>query len=292
MFSPSRHHRDSKRTSPRPIEARAPPVPPYAAVAAPPCVTPAFARIRMTAPVLCALLALQQPAPAATAAAIPQPIARVDVRPAEFAIQVGDTLRLAAVAYDSAGNRMDRVVLRWFTSGGRFEGTVDSTGLVSAGATGTLNVSAVARIPGRPIRPTIGMARVTVLPLPAAKVVVAPRPRRMLAGTSLVLDADLYAANNDRRYDPVTWTSTRPTVVDVNGFGRLTPRPLGQATGSVAGGAATDRWTITVVPNPTARVGVAPGDTAIRTGDVVRFTFSATDAARRPVADARPEWSV
>ena len=243
----------------------------------------------MNLPCWLALLVAQQPAQQPI---LPQPIARVDVRPAAYALKVGDTLRLAATAYDSAGKPMDGVVFVWFTSGGRFEGAVDSTGLVSAGATGTLNVAAVGRILGRQIRPTIGIARVTVLPLPAAKVVVIPRPRRMLAGTSLVLDADLYAANNDRRYDPVTWTSTRAAIVEVNNFGRLTARAPGQATVGVAAGAATDRWTITVVPNPTARIAVAPADTAIRTGDVVRFTFSATDAARRPVADARPEWSV
>jgi hypothetical protein len=37
---------------------------------------------------------------------------------------------------------------------------------------------------------------------------------------------------------------------------------------------------------------VAPADTAGRTGDVMRFRFSAMDAARRAVADARPEWAV
>jgi len=146
----------------------------------------------MNLPCWLALLVAQQPAQQPI---LSQPIARVDVKPAAYALKVGDTLRLAATAYDSAGKPVDGVVFAWFTSGGRFEGTVDSTGLVSAGATGTLNVAAVGRIPGRQIRPTIGMARVTVLPLPAAKVVVAPRPRRMLAGTSLVLDADLYAAN-------------------------------------------------------------------------------------------------
>src|SRR5256885_596015 len=135
-------------------------------------------------------------------------------------------------------------------------------------------------------------AQQPILAQPIARVDVKPAAYALKVGDTLRLAADLYAANNDRRYDPMTWTSTRPAVVDVNSFGRLTARALGQATVSVAGGAATDRWTITVVTNPTARVAVAPGDTAIRTGDVVRFTFSATDAARRPVADARPEWSV
>ncbi len=243
----------------------------------------------MIMPCWLALLAAQQPAPQTL---LPQPIARVDVRPAAYALKVGDTLRLSATAYDSAGKPLDGVVFAWFTSGGFFEGKVDSTGLVSAGATGALNVSAVGRIPGRQIRPTIGLARITVLPLPAARIEVTPRPRRMLAGTSLVLEAEPYAANDDRRYDPVTWKSTRPAVVEVNDFGRLSARAPGQASVSVSGGSATERWTITVVPNAVARVGLAPGDTAIRTGDVVRFTFSATDAARRAVADARPEWSV
>src|SRR3989449_316142 len=145
----------------------------------------------------------QQPAPAAPpppAPTLPQPIARVAVRPAEFALKVGDTLRLAAVAYDSAGKVMADVVIRWFTSGGRFEGKVDSTGLVSAGATGTLNVAAIASDQDRAVKPTIGFAHVTVLPLPAARVVVTPRPARLLAATSLVLEAAPYAANDDRRY--------------------------------------------------------------------------------------------
>src|SRR5256885_12738940 len=109
----------------------------------------------MNVPCWLALLVAQQPVQQPILA---QPIARVDVKPAAYALKVGDTLRLAATAYDSAGKPMDGVAFVWFTSGGRFEGTVDSTGLVSAGATGTLNVSAVARIPGRAIPPTTGKA--------------------------------------------------------------------------------------------------------------------------------------
>src|SRR2546425_7708357 len=136
----------------------------------------------MTAHLLFALAALrvsaQQPAPPGPPPPIlPQPIARVVVRPAEFALKVGDTLRLTAVAYDSAGKAMDGVSIRWFTSGGRFEGKVDSTGLVSAGATGTLNVAAVVGLTDRVVKPTIGLARISVLPLAAAKVVVTPKPR-------------------------------------------------------------------------------------------------------------------
>src|SRR5216117_3176541 len=102
----------------------------------------------MSLPLVYALLAWQQPTPAPTAPSVPQPIARVDVKPAEYALQVGDTVRLHAVAYDSSGRAMPEAVIRWFASGGRFEGSVDSTGLVSAGSTGTLNVAAVAGLAG------------------------------------------------------------------------------------------------------------------------------------------------
>jgi len=177
----------------------------------------------MLSPLALVLAALQVPAQA-PAAPLPQPIARVDVKPADFALRVGDSVRLTAVAYDSAGHAMDTVRMRWFTSGGRFEGSVDSTGLVRAGSTGVLNVSAIAIPTGRPGRPTIGIAHVTVLPLPAAKVVLSPEPLRMLAGTAITVAAAPYAANDDLRYHPVTWSSNRSTVLEVNGAGRSPTR--------------------------------------------------------------------
>src|SRR5207248_10348323 len=115
-------------------------------------------------------------------------------------------------AYDSSGRAMPEAVIRWFASGGRLEGNVDSPGLVSAGSTGTLNVAAVAGLAGRAVRSTVAFAHITVLPQPAATIVVTPRPERLLAGTALVLAAAPYAPNGDRRYDQVTGKSTRPGV--------------------------------------------------------------------------------
>src|SRR5437773_2046988 len=197
----------------------------------PECLTsqPSAQRFLMALHLAYALLARHQAAhqPAPPPLTLPQPIARVDLKPGEYALQVGDTVRIHATAYDSSGQAMPQAVIRWFASGGRFEGAVDSTGLVSAGATGTLNVAAVATLPGRAAKSTVAFARITVLPQPAAKIAVTPRPERMLAGTSLVLEAVPYAANNDRRYDRVTWKSSRPGVVDVTPIGRVTARAPG-----------------------------------------------------------------
>src|SRR4051794_16904718 len=88
----------------------------------------------------------QQPASPTTV------IATVKVEPAEVAVQVGDTVRLTASAADSTGRPVKDFAIRWFQSGGHFEGKVDSTGLVTGGSTGTLTVSALVspRGGGRP----------------------------------------------------------------------------------------------------------------------------------------------
>ena len=246
----------------------------------------------MTRAVLLALLGLQQPAEGKPPVLIPQPIARVEVRPSGAELKPGDSLQLVAIAYDSAGAPFDSVTVKWFATGGMFEGAVDSTGVVKAGATGTLNISAVATLAGRTVRPTVGYARITVLPAPAARLEVSPRPTRLLAGASITVRASAYAANGDRRYDPLTWRSSRSSVVRVDPHGRLTAVAPGTAAITTAAGGVTAGWTVTVVPNSVARVVLSPTDTAARTGDVVRFRFAATDGVGRRVGEALPEWSV
>ena len=154
-----------------------------------------------------ALLAMLQqpvaPAPPAPPPSQASPIARVVLQPAEVAVLVGDSLRIQAVAYDSAGREMKEVATTWYNSGGHFEGSVDSTGMVIGGATGTVNVTALVR-PRKGGKPVAAIARVTVLPQPAARLAVAPALTRMYVGQSVLLDAIPYAANDDRRYDEVT----------------------------------------------------------------------------------------
>src|SRR2546426_911769 len=159
-------------------------------------------------------------------------------------------------------------------------------------ALAALRVSAQQPAPAAPPAPTLPQPIARGLRCPAAGVVVPPGPARLLAATSLVLEAAPSAANNARRYDVVAWKSSRPAVVEVNAFGRLSARTTGTTTVSASAGSAVESWSVTVVPNPVSRVMLGPADTAVRTGDLVRFRFAATDAARRAVADARPEWAV
>jgi hypothetical protein len=245
-------------------------------------------------PVFSLLAALQQPAtppPPAAPTRPASPIARVVIQPAEAAVQANDTLRLTAIAYDSAGKVLSDVRTVWGMAGMSFEGRVDSTGLVTGGSTGTINVSAVVR-PARGGRGTVAVARITILPPPAARIEILPPVSRMFVGQAHTLTAEAYAANNDRRYDPVRWSSDKSNIVSVDSTGQLTARAAGQATITARAGQATRSWAITVSPNPVTTVEVTPRTASVRTGDVLRFGFLGKASGGRAVEGVVPQWFI
>lgn len=231
------------------------------------------------------LAALLQQTPA------PTPVASVVVRPADAAVTVGDTIRLVAEAFDSAGRSMGDVRVRWFQSGGHFEGTVDSTGLATAGAVGALRVTALVSPQGGG-RSKPGFATVTIVPGPAAAIALEPAPRRMYVGQSVAVAATVTSASGDRRPDPVTWTADQPGIVGASRTGVLTAVRPGRAVVTARAGQASATLQITVAPNPVASVEVRPAATTARTGDVVRLAFEARDRAGSAVPDAAAEWMV
>jgi hypothetical protein len=227
--------------------------------------------------------------------AVPTPgspvLASVKVEPAEVAVEVGDTVRLKATALDSAGRPVKDVMIRWFQSGGHFEGKIDSVGLVTGGSTGTLTVSALVSPRGGG-SPVTGFARVTVLPQPASRLEIEREVSRIYAGQSVTISAIPYAANRDRRYDQVTWSSDAPAVVAAEPSGRLTAGRPGKATITARAGRASRSFPVTVAPNPVTTLKLEPSSSSVRTGEVVRFVFQAFNRQARPVSDAMPEWSL
>jgi hypothetical protein len=232
------------------------------------------------------LSALQQQ-PAAT----PSPIAKVTVEPAEVAVEVGDTVRLKVSAQDSSGRPIKNITVRWFQSGGHFEGKVDSTGLVTGGSTGTLTVSALVS-PRSGGSPATGFARVTVLPQPASRLELEPEVSRLYVGQTMTLGALPYAANNDRRYDQVLWQSDAPQVVAISSSGRLSAMKPGRARLTARAGKASRSIVVTVAPNPVAQLRLDPAAASVRTGEVVNFAFRAADRSGKLIGDVTPEWSL
>jgi len=234
---------------------------------------------------LLALALLVQQVPA------PTPVASVTIQPADAAIVVGDTLRLAARAFDSAGRELGDVRIRWFQSGGQFEGTVDSTGLATAGAVGALRVTALASSAGGG-PPKTAFAVVTILPGPAAAIALDPAPRQLYTGQAVALSPTVTSAEGNIRHDPVRWSSDQPGVVSTSGAGLLTALRPGRAVVTARAGQASATLELSVVANPVTTVEVTPAVVTVRTGDVVPFGFTARDRAGAAVPGVLPEWMV
>jgi hypothetical protein len=233
----------------------------------------------------CALLSLA-PATAWAQSAAP----RLVVFPATPTVNAGDTLRLSAELRDAQGNRIPDVSFRYrLGSGARFEGSVDSTGLVTASSTSVLPVTVTATRAGA--APIFEVVAVTVVPGPAARMALSPSATRLVPGQRLRASARVYSASGDRREDRVTWTSSNPAVATVNPQGLVTAQRGGSATITATAGGISQRLPVTVTAAAPASLTITPAHSEARTGDVLRFIIAAKDAAGRAMTGLTPTWS-
>jgi hypothetical protein len=214
-------------------------------------------------------------------------IARIAVTPAAPTVVAGDTLRLRAQALDASGRPVPGANILFQPAGGFFEAQVDSTGLVSSGAVGTLPVVISAFIPGG--KPVIERVAVRMVAGPAARIDVSPSVQRMLAGQRLRLEASVFSRAGDRRDARIAWTSSAPTIARANG-GVIEALAAGKATITARVGAATRAITVDVIPGDIGSVEVTPGTSQVRTGDVVKFKAVVKDKAGKEIPGVMPAW--
>jgi hypothetical protein len=227
----------------------------------------------------------QQPAQAA----VPSPVARVEVTPPRTEIRIGQTVQLSARALDASGTPIPGARIRWFTGGG--EGSVDSTtGLVRGGYRGNMRVTAVASVEGA--RPAFGQADIVVLPLDATRIELSTRPGRLVVGSRLSLSGTAYSAQNDRRGDAVVFSSSNPRVLAVTPDGRVSALAPGRATVAATAGGAATTLSVQVLPNTVSRLTVQPATPSVRTGDVVRFTAAAQGSGGRALEGVPVRWAI
>ena len=213
--------------------------------------------ILFSAIVLAALQAQTPGQQQASAQLPPSPIAKLVVTPAKPTMVARDTLRLTAQALDASGKPVDSVRFRYIqSSGARFEGRVDTTGLVRSGSTGTIPVTVVALVPGT--RPVTEVVEVKMLPGPAASVVIDAAPPKLVVGQQIVLSGTAFSTAGDQRADRLNWKSSAPNVARVGNDGRLTALAAGKATITATTGSASGTLAVNVVPNTIASVEIMP----------------------------------
>jgi hypothetical protein len=218
-----------------------------------------------------------------------QSVTRLRITPAVRSVAVGDSLKLRVEALDARGNVVPGVTVRFTPQGGRFQGSVDSTGMVRAGAPGTMPIAILVTSPNS--SPYSEKIEVTLLPGPVARITMTPTVTRLVAGQRFHIDARVLTASGDEREgDAVTWTSSNPAVLRMSG-GVATAVSPGTATVTARAGAASETRSIQVIPATGLTVNLSPSRLSARQGDVVRFSVDVRDARGQRVSGLTPRWS-
>ncbi len=240
--------------------------------------------------VLLLLSVLVQQSSAPAQQGTPSPVARLVVTPAKPVMVAGDTLRLTAQALDATGQPVPNARIRYASQGARFEGAVDSLGLVTSGATGTIPVAVVALVPGA--RPTVQRVEVQMIAGPAARIEPSASALRLALGQRFRLGAKVLSRTNDERLgDVVGWKSSAPAIARVDNDGMITAVAAGKTTLTANSGAASSTVTVDVAPAAVATLELTPARQDARQGDVIRFKATARDARGREVAGLATSWS-
>ena len=217
-------------------------------------------------------------------------VARLVVTPAKPVMNAGDTLRLRAQAFDSAGRPVAGVRFRFQASGGEFEAEVDSTGLVRSGATGTIPVAVTAVVAGE--RPVVARVDVRIVPGPAARVEPSQRRLRLALGQEFRLTGKAFSVTGDERTgDRVRWSSAAPNVARIDSYGMVRAAGAGRTTLSARVGDAEETVAVDVVSRRVASVALVPSVTDVRQGDVTHFAITARDAQGRALDALATSWS-
>ena len=227
-----------------------------------------------------ALAALQQQPPAAA----PQ----VVVTPATPTVLVRDTLRLRAHVVDAQGKPVTGARISFAPSGFSFEASVDTGGLVQAGAVGTFPVTAVAFLGGN--RVITKRVEVRIVPGPAARIVTQPVSAKLLVGQRLRVRAEVYAATDDKRDDRVAFISSAPAVAQVSSAGEIRALAPGRTTITARVGTVEQQIPVEIVAADVRSMEVVPESPTARAGDVIRFRAVVRDAGGREIAGLTPTW--
>ena len=224
----------------------------------------------------------------AAAAQAQQGAPHVVITPANRSVVAGETLQLRAELVDAKGQPVPNAKITFRLAGAPFEGSVDSTGLVRSGATGTLPVAAIALVPGE--KAVVQRFEITMVAGAPARIEVSPTPARLLVGQRLHLGASVFSKANDPRADRVQWNSSMPAVLKVGADGALQAVAPGKAVISATAGAAATRMPVEVVAGTVRSVEISPASVQVRTGDVVRFKAVVKDATGREISGLMPSW--
>jgi uncharacterized protein YjdB len=217
----------------------------------------------------------------------PIPVASVSVSPVNATLQVGGTVQLSAVTYDSASNVLTGRLIGWSSSNSGIA-TVSSSGLVTAVAGGSATVTASSE--GQ-----MASAAITVSPPAVASVSVSPATASLLVGATVQLSATTRDANNNVLTGrAVTWSSSNTGISTVSASGLVTAVAAGTATITATSETKTGTSAITVsapASVPVASVTVSPSTASLLVGSTAQLSATTRDANNNILTGRIVTWS-
>jgi uncharacterized protein YjdB len=212
------------------------------------------------------------------------PAATVTVSLTASTLEVGQTAQATAAAFDAGGKPIASPIVAWQSSNPAIA-TVNTTGLVTAVARGSVSISAISD--GK-----TGSAPLTVAAKTVTSVAVSPNPAAALQGQQVQMSAIAKdAQGNALPGKTFSWQSSNPGVATVSSSGVVTSVGPGTATitATADGVAGTSQFSTT--QQPVANVTVTPSAASVTAGQDVQLVATATDATGNVLAGRVASWS-
>ena len=212
------------------------------------------------------------------------PSATVDVALAASSLAVGQTTQAVATVKDSAGNVLTGRVVAWQSSNPALA-TVNSSGVVTALAKSSVNISAISDA-------KVGTAALTITAPVPTSIAIAPAGLSVVTGQSGQLTAsERDADGNVIPNRTVTWSSDNPTIVSVSSAGLVTGLRIGAASVHAAADGLDATVSVSVTAVPAASVQISPTTISATVGDTARLGATVRDGSGAVLADRAVAWT-
>lgn len=217
-----------------------------------------------------------------------QEIAKIEVEPASVSMEVGDKVTLTARALDANGAVIDAPIL-FFSRGSRGRLAVNrSTGEVEAHKGGTFEIRAFV-VTNRQVT---GMVEVDVAYPAIDRVEISEDGGSFYVGTTVRHKATVLDKAEDVRDLDVTWSTSDESIASVDRFGMFTASSPGAVTLTATAEGVSGTVEYQVLANPVTSMSVEASQQRGRTGDVIHFATTPTDAAGAVVTDIPVTYSL
>ncbi|HWO02672.1 MAG TPA: Ig-like domain-containing protein [Blastocatellia bacterium] len=225
--------------------------------------------------------ARQQSVPVKTESA---PVKTVEVTPRVAEVEVGQQLKLTAVGKDESGKTIDVTPAVWFAA--PFDvAAADNSGNISFFNPGEAQIGAV--VAGK-----VGTVRIRVKPAPVTTIDL-PSKNQVVVGGAMRPNAIARTAMGNPRADvAISWSTDNPSTASVDAAGLVIGLKPGKANITAICERGSAKMAVEVTANPVKALRVEPSSANARTGDVVRFSISAADAAGKAINSCEVRWAV